>query len=186
MLHFYRRLTGFGIAISAALLVCPASAEPLPPGGTYEIGFSPGTPGARAIDKVEALIDHARSQVLVAAYELTSKRIARALIRAERRSAHVFVVADRDEAHQPYSLVQYLADSGIPVRLDGSYKDMHSKFTAVDSAALGTGSFNYSERATFSNEENVIVFYDAAPIVQPYEREWKRMWDESTPLAPRQ
>ncbi len=185
MLHLHRRLASLGVAISAALVPCLASAEPLPPGGSYEIGFSPGAPGSRAIDKVEALIDHARSQVLVAAYEVTSKRIARALVRAERRSAHVFVIADRDESRQPYSLVQYLADSGITVRLDGSYKDMHSKFTAVDGAALGTGSFNYSERATYSNEENVIIFYDAPPIVQPYEREWKRMWDESTPLAPR-
>ncbi len=185
MRRLYRSITFLFVSLALTLGGAPAFADPLPAAGSYEIGFSPGAPGARAIDKVEALIDSARSQVLVAAYEVTSKRVARALIRADRRSVHVFVIADRDEATQAYSLVQSLADAGITVRLDGAYKDMHSKFMAVDGVHFQTGSFNYSERATNSNEENVIVFYNVPTMVQPYEREWKRMWDESSPLAPR-
>jgi len=103
--------------------------QDLPGGAQYEIGLSPN---AGALDLVLKTINTAKSQILVAAYTFTSKPIALALIEAQARGVKVFVVADEDQNKKSYSAVTYLANEGVPVRLNGSYQSMHHKFMVID------------------------------------------------------
>ncbi|SAL50310.1 putative endonuclease [Caballeronia sordidicola] len=48
----------------------------------------------------------------------------------------------------------------------------HSKFLAVDSAVIQTGSYNYSQQAALYNSENVIVFRGRPDIVRAYLSNW--------------
>lgn len=99
----------------------------------------------------------ARQTIEVAAYSFTSKPIATALAQAAKRGVKVWVVADQKANGGRYSAVTFLANQGVPVRLDGHYAIMHNKFMVVDGVTVETGSFNYTAAAAEHNAENVLV-----------------------------
>jgi phosphatidylserine/phosphatidylglycerophosphate/cardiolipin synthase-like enzyme len=168
------------LVIALALAAPLAQAGAMPAGASYEIGFSPDQ---GSLDLVIKAIDSARVSIDVAAYSFTSKPIAGALLKASRRGVRVQVVADAEANSRKYSAAQYLANSGVPVRLDSHYKIMHNKFMVIDGDTLETGSFNYTAAAVKSNAENVLVLRNVKPIASRYAQEWQRLWNESTPVS---
>jgi len=167
---------------SALMIVSGAGAyasETVPRGAEFEIGFSPN---AGALESVIKVIKSAKSQLLVAAYSFTSKPIAQALIQAHDQGVKVFVIADEKENVKNYSAATFLANQGVPVRVNGNYAIFHHKFIVADGVHVELGSFNYSAAAANKNAENVLVLWNAKPIADAYSREWRRLWDESTPL----
>ncbi|TDR82142.1 phospholipase D family protein [Paludibacterium purpuratum] len=159
------------------------AATPIPPGASYDLGFSPG---GSSLTVVQKGIDSAKQEVLVAAYGFTSKPIAQSLVAAARRGVKVAVVADR-KANQPaqngkFTALSYLAQQGIPVRLNGEYAIHHHKFMVIDGKTVETGSFNYSQAAVKANAENVLLLWNVPALASDYTREWKRLWQESQPL----
>jgi len=157
------------------------AATPLPAGAAFDIGFSPG---GSSLEVVLRGIDSARSDILVAAYGFTSKPIATALLAAAHRGVRVAVVADRKANSRGYSAVTFLANQGVPVRLNGQYAIHHHKFMVIDGRHLETGSFNFTQAAVKSNAENVILLWNVPNAAAVYAREWRRLWDEATPLPP--
>ena len=171
-------LAGAATLASWGALAAPRS---LPPGASYEIGF---TPSGSALRVVLGAIDAAQMSILVAAYEFTSQPVAKALLAAQSRGVRVSVVADAKEAAGRYSAVTFLANNHVPVRVDGHYDIHHHKFMVIDSAHLETGSMNYTAKAATRNAENVMLLRNVPPIAQEYAAEWKRLWDESTDVRP--
>lgn len=140
-----------------------------------EIAFSPNG-GATAL--VVKTIESAHQSIRVAAYSFTSKPIAQALLDARKRGIDVRVVVDKSNATARYTAATFLANQGVPMRIDYRYAIMHDKFIEVDGEAVETGSFNFTRAAEFSNAENIIVLHDPT-VAQRYEQEWKRLWGES-------
>lgn len=169
------------ILLLAFLANAALSATPLPAGAAYDIGFSPG---GTSLTVVLRGIESARSDILLAAYGFTSKPIAQALLAAARRGVRVAVVADQKANSRSYSAVTFLANQGVPVRLNGNYAIHHHKFMVIDGRHLETGSFNYTQAAVKSNAENVILLWNVPNAAAEYAREWRRLWNESTPLLP--
>jgi len=165
--------------ILAAFLATAASAQPLPSGADFEVGFSPK---AGSLDLVLQGIDSAKRSILVAAYSFTSKPIATALLSAHRRGVKVQVVADEKSNGRGYSAAKFLANEGVPVRLNGNYAIFHHKFMVIDGETLETGSFNYSAAAADKNAENVLLLRHVRPIAEKYATEWQRLWNEAAPL----
>lgn len=168
----------------AALLCCialntNAQPVPLPAGATYEAGFSPGRGSLPLVLKA---IESAQQQIFVAAYTFSSKPVAQALVAAQKRGVKVFVVADKDENTKSYTAVTFLANAGVPVRLNSRYAILHSKFMVIDNMHLQLGSFNYTAAAVNRNEENVLLLRNVAPLAQQYVVEWKRLWEEGNDL----
>jgi len=168
----------------AALLCCialnsNAQPVPLPDGATYEAGFSPGRESLRLVLKA---IESAQQQIFVAAYGFTNKPIAKALVGAHKRGVKVFVVADKTDNSKSYTAVTFLANEGVPTRLNGRYAILHSKFMVIDNMHLQLGSFNYTAAAVDRNEENVLLLHNVAPLAQQYVVEWKRLWEEGNDL----
>ncbi|MDH0342040.1 phospholipase D family protein [Chromobacterium haemolyticum] len=155
------------------------AAQPLPAGASFDAGFSPR---AGALDTVLKGISAAKQQILVAAYSFSSKPVATALLDAQRRGVKVFVVADRKDNSTKYSAAQFLANYGVPVRLNGNYAIFHHKFMVIDNDSLELGSFNYSAAAAERNAENVLLLWHVPGLADTYAREWKRLWDEAEPL----
>lgn len=181
----FRRFFG-AIAAAGLVLMAPASAraqiappQSLDPGATYEVGFSPG-PSAEAL--VLKTIESARSSILCAAYDFSSRELARALIRKAAEGVAVSIVADAREARYRYSDLRELARSGIAVRLDSEYAAMHDKFMIIDHRNVETGSFNYSYSAASRNAENVIVIWNAPHLAASFIDEWEFLWHQSIPL----
>lgn len=158
-----------------------APAVVVPAQGSVAIGFSPG----HAESLVVQTIASARQSILVASYSFTSKPIAQALVEANKRGVQVEVVLDKSQRTERYSSATFLANMGIPVRIDSRYAIMHNKFMVIDGKTVETGSFNYTSSAARRNAENVIVLRDNPQAAQVYAKEWQRLWNESEPYAAR-
>ena len=156
-------------------------ADVVPAQGSVSIGFSPGN----AEPLVVQTIASARQSILVASYSFTSKPIAQALVEAHKRGVQVGVVLDKSQRTERYSSATFLANMGVPVRIDSRYAIMHNKFMVIDGKTVETGSFNYTSSAARRNAENVIVLRDNPQAAQVYAKEWQRLWNESEPYAPR-
>jgi phosphatidylserine/phosphatidylglycerophosphate/cardiolipin synthase-like enzyme len=173
------------LAVLVLVPLCVADAvlasEPLPHGATFDLGFSPRQ---GALDTVLKGIAEARSEILVAAYSFTSKPIATALLEVHRHGIKVMVVADQKANSGRYSAVTFLANQGVPVRLNGHYAIFHHKFMVIDGKTLETGSFNYTAAAASKNAENALLLWDVPNLAAEYAREWQRLWDEAQELKP--
>jgi phosphatidylserine/phosphatidylglycerophosphate/cardiolipin synthase-like enzyme len=146
-----------------------------PSGAAYELGFSPGS----ALSVVLHGISLTKESIYVACYEFTSRPIADALVAAFNRGVKVAIVADYKASLDCYSLIPYLAKSGIPLRRDSRYQILHDKFLVINAVDVETGSFNYTSAASTLNAGNVLILYNAPDISQAYLREWQRLWAES-------
>lgn len=122
------------------------------------------------------LIAHEKVSIRVAAYALTDKIIAQALLDAYKTGVKVEVVADQSSLKGMTNRVAWLHNHGIPVHvyvgiapISGMSNIMHNKFMIFgqnvgDKSVLVTGSYNYTNSAQKHNQENVIVLNDAQVI----------------------
>jgi phosphatidylserine/phosphatidylglycerophosphate/cardiolipin synthase-like enzyme len=161
----------------ALLLLLPASSWAI----DVQVAISPDR-GATAL--VVKTIGDAKQSIRVAAYGFTSKPIAEALLDAHKRGIDVEVVVDKSQATARYTAATFLADQGVPVRVDCRYAIMHDKFMVVDGITVEEGSFNYTAAAENRNAENVVVLHSPG-VASQYAREWERLWAESGTLKAR-
>ncbi|HMD99117.1 MAG TPA: phospholipase D-like domain-containing protein [Terriglobia bacterium] len=134
-------------------------------------------PGERVI----AAINHARSTLDVAMFDLTHPDITAALDRARRRGVRVRLVADEGQARDRRSEVPYLRSKGIAVRLSGGFRGersiMHDKFAVFDGQTVETGSFNWTSSAERYNFEN-LIFISSPAVADSYEAAFRRIWEQ--------
>ena len=64
------------------------------------------------------------------------------------------MVVDKSNATARYTAATFLANKGVPVRVDYRYAIMHDKFVVVDGERVETGSFNFTAGAEKRNAEN--------------------------------
>lgn len=148
------------------------------------VGFSPGIPPQRTAEAVVLdAIASAKHSIHLVGYSFTSKPIAGALVKAKRAGVDVEAVLDRSNLRGKYSGAQFLANEGIPVRIDARYAIMHNKFLVIDGTAVETGSFNYTKAAAEKNAENALWLTGVPELARQYEAEWQRLWAESGPLS---
>ena len=170
------------LALACALLLAPlAPAAPMSlSGAQVEVGFSPeGT----ALPLVLKVINGAQRDIEMAAFSLSSRPIAQALVAAARRGVQVRIVADAKQNSESYSVVPYLVGQGIPVRLNDRYGELHSKYMLVDGRHLQNGSFNYSAAAVSRNAENVVVTWNTRQLVEIFQTDWMHLWKEGYSLT---
>lgn len=148
---------------------------------TVEIGFSPGN----AEDLVIQTIRSASKNIRVLAYSFTSRPIAKALLDAHKRGVDIMVVVDESQRSEKYTSASFLANSGIPVRVDDRHAIMHSKVIVVDGETVQTGSFNFTSAAATRNAENVVVLKGNPKIAGEYLKDWMMHWQHSVPYDPR-
>ena len=141
----------------------------------YRLGFSPH---GEALQVILQGISEAKESILVAAYSFTSRPVSEALLAAHKRGVKVAVVADMEKNTNMYTAVNFLANHGVPVRLNGNYAIMHHKFMVIDGKSIQLGSFNYSAAAVDKNAENVLLLKDVPDIASRYTDEWNRLWEE--------
>lgn len=120
----------------------------------------------------------------MAAYSFTSRPIAQALLEAQQRGVHIFVIGDAEQASKSYSSFNYLANHKINVRLNSSFQSMHNKFMVIDNTIIQTGSFNYTAAAAKKNAENIVVI-DDKKTAEKFSSYWKQLYETSAPLKPR-
>lgn len=153
---------------------------PSAPSAVNSTAMQMGTsPNGGAMELVLKVIASAENSIQVAAYSFTSQPIAEALIKKHRAGVKVLVVMDQSQLSERYSSATFLANAGIPVRINQQYAIMHSKVMLVDSKHVQTGSFNYTRSAVERNSENVLVVWNSPPLANQYGRYWHQLWNES-------
>lgn len=130
-------------------------------------------------------IKTAELSIKIAAYSFTNQTIAFALLDAHNRGVTIEIIADNKSAKGKYSVVTFLANHGISVRLNSKYAIFHNKFMVIDDKHIETGSFNYSSAATHRNAENVIILWNNSEIARIYTDKWLEWWNEGEQLSPK-
>ena len=124
----------------------------------------------------------ARRDIYVQAYLFTSRTLAQALIEAKRRGVKVEVLADREmlakAEKREKSQIPQMADAGIPVWLETRYAVAHNKIILIDpqedSAAVITGSYNFTYSAQARNAENLLILRGNPALARAYFDNWQR------------
>ena len=151
-------------------------------GGELEVAFSPH---GGCTDLVIKVIHSAKTSIRVLAYSFTSAPIAKALVEAHQRGVDVQVVVDKSQKSAKYTSATFVANAGIPIRIDSKHAIAHNKVVIVDGHTVQQGSFNYTKAAEASNGENVLVNWNNPKLAEVYLKDWKRHWDHSDPVAAR-
>src|ERR1035437_1803737 len=150
--------------------------------GELEVAFSPKGGSTALVLKV---IHSAKTSIRVLAYSFTSAPIAQALVEAHKRGVDVQVVVDKSQKSEKYTSATFVANAGIPTRIDSKHAIAHNKVVIVDAHTVQQGSFNYTKAAEESNGENVLVNWNNPKLAEVYLNNWKRHWDHSEAVAAR-
>lgn len=144
-----------------------------------EVGFAAKGTDPTAENLVLKVINSAKSEIRMEAYNFTDPGVISALIAAKKRGVDVKIVHDHVAASEKGDGTQAMRDAGIGVHLATRYKIMHNKIIIVDRLVVQTGSFNYSVNAQKENAENVLVLWVAPDMAQQYLTVWNKLWIES-------
>lgn len=140
--------------------------------GTVELAF---TPGGAADRLVIGAIREARREIRVQAFSFTHRAIADALIDARQRGVSVEVIADAEQTRRiRTSVVDHLAQGGIPVWLDDEHDAAHNKIMIMDAATVVTGSYNFTHAAQYRNAENILILRGNPGLAAAYLDNWRR------------
>jgi phosphatidylserine/phosphatidylglycerophosphate/cardiolipin synthase-like enzyme len=127
------------------------------------------------------VINSANSTLDIAIYSITKPNIVNAIIAAENRGVSVRIITDKIESNtasesQELSLLQ---NAGIPIEINTHSGLMHMKVTIADNSIVTTGSYNYTNNATYENDE-VLVVINNPNIAQNWDTEFNNMWNDTT------
>lgn len=102
-----------------------------------------------------------------------------------QRGVDVQVVVDKSQKGEKYTSATFVANAGIPIRIDSKHAIAHNKIIIVDGHTVQQGSFNYTRAAEEKNGENVLVNWNNAKLAEVYLKDWKRHWEHSDAVAAR-
>jgi phosphatidylserine/phosphatidylglycerophosphate/cardiolipin synthase-like enzyme len=166
------------------------SPAPAPPTSTSSLSFTPAavtvcfTPGGNCTEQIVKALGEAKSSILVQAYSFTSAPIAKALLEAHKRGVQVQVILDKSQRTEKYSSADFLANQGVPTKIDANHAIAHSKVMIIDGETVISGSFNFMKAAEQKNAENVLIIRDQALAAQ-YTENWKAHAQHSQPYVGR-
>lgn len=124
--------------------------------------------------KVIRYLNAAKSKIHFMAFSMTDDAIGDALIAREAAGVNVEGVLESRNSSSTYSELGRLVKAGVPVLTDGNSYVMHHKVIVIDGLWTITGSFNFSESAQKSNDENVIIIKSTA-VAKMFEEEYARI-----------
>jgi phosphatidylserine/phosphatidylglycerophosphate/cardiolipin synthase-like enzyme len=142
-----------------------------------ETCFSPEEPCDLKLLK---FIESSEHSINVAIYSINLDNLVEALIEKSKK-IKVRVVCDKLQASGATSKVLYLLENGVNIRYGRQKGIMHDKFVIVDESMIETGSFNYTNHAKTSNEENQ-VYLSGHSIVSRFQERFEKIWDNSVEI----
>lgn len=135
----------------------------------------------------QAIIDQingAKKSIFVQAYSFTNKDIVKALVEANKRGVDVFVVLDKSNRTDKYSVADLLDHFGISTYIDDKHAIAHNKIMIVDKETVITGSYNFTNAAEHKNAENTLII-KSGDLADAYFGNWATHQKHSTPYQGR-
>lgn len=128
--------------------------------------------------KVAEALSGAQTSIHFMAFSFTHKAIGQVVIDKLAAGKTVSGVFDNTQAGSKYSKYHELKALGADVKRDGNPKLLHHKVFIIDEKTVITGSFNFSESADKSNDENLLIIEDPE-IAEQYLQEFKKVYAET-------
>lgn len=144
-------------------------------GTIVEVYFAPED---EVISQIVSAVAGAQESVRFMTFSFTVDEIGAALLDRAAHGVDVQGIFERTGSETQYSEFGRLFCAGLPVRQDGNPFVLHHKVFIVDGALVVTGSFNISDNATHSNDENLIIIHDP-DLASQYLAEFDRRWAEA-------
>jgi phosphatidylserine/phosphatidylglycerophosphate/cardiolipin synthase-like enzyme len=141
-------------------------------GTNIQILFSPED---KVIDKLVPLIQAAQKSIHFMAFTYTQPQLGQAMLQAAQKGVKVTGVFESTGSDSEFSQMPPLFCAKLPVRQDGNPAFLHHKVIVIDERYVITGSLNFTDNASQSNNENVIIL-DNPQIAKLYIEEFQRVW----------
>ncbi len=131
------------------------------------------------------ILQNARKSVDFMSFTINERSIAGTLVEKHLQGLRVRGVIERfksgDKAGSQFG---FLRRAGVPVRLDRSANILHHKVIVIDEeSVILTGSYNFSESADRTNDENLLILYNEE-IAREFLREFERTWERGEDPGP--
>ena len=136
-------------------------------------------PAAHVIDAIR----QARKTVHFLAFSFTHDGIAQAMQDRAAAGVEVAGVFEKTQTAAGHSAYVRLRDARLPVYLDGNPRNMHHKAIVIDGEIVVVGSFNFSESADKSNDENLLIIYSRG-VAERFEDEFQRVLKQAREATP--
>jgi phosphatidylserine/phosphatidylglycerophosphate/cardiolipin synthase-like enzyme len=96
----------------------------------------------------------------------------------------VQVILDKSQRTEQYSSADFLANQGVPTKIDANHAIAHNKVIIIEGETVISGSFNFTKAAQEKNAENVLIIRDQALAAQ-YTQNWQAHAQHSQPYVGR-
>ena len=117
----------------------------------------------------------AKKSVHFMAFSYTHDGIAQAMLERGANGAEIAGVFEKSQAASGYSVYEKLRSARLPVYLDANPRNMHHKVIIIDGEIVIAGSFNFSDSADRSNDENLVIIY-SRDVAAKFEEEFQRVY----------
>jgi phosphatidylserine/phosphatidylglycerophosphate/cardiolipin synthase-like enzyme len=121
------------------------------------------------------MLEQAQSSIRFMAFSFTHDEMGAAVLDRAKAGVDVMGIFETRGSETEYSEMPALYCAKVPVRQDGNPRTFHHKVFVIDEKTVVTGSFNFSDNADSSNDENVVIITNsdiAAQYLQEFERRW--------------
>jgi phosphatidylserine/phosphatidylglycerophosphate/cardiolipin synthase-like enzyme len=143
-------------------------------GTPVEVYFSPED---GALEHILEAVRAARESISFMAYSFTTDELAAAMIERAKAGVTVQGVFDKDQYHSNAGTeFDTLKNAGMNVWLDGNPRLMHHKVIIIDQQVVITGSYNFSNNAEHTNDENILIIHNK-DIAAQYMIEFQKIYD---------
>jgi phosphatidylserine/phosphatidylglycerophosphate/cardiolipin synthase-like enzyme len=133
------------------------------------------SPGDAVADVVVQEINNAQSEIRFMAFSFTLETIGNAMIQRAAAGVDVSGVFETRASLTQYSQLPPMFCAGLDVYQSGNTRrTFHHKVIVIDRTTVLTGSFNFSQNAIRSNDENMVIIRDPA-LAQQYLAEFDRV-----------
>jgi phosphatidylserine/phosphatidylglycerophosphate/cardiolipin synthase-like enzyme len=150
-------------------------------GATNAVSYAFTQAGDHPENVLVNVIGEAKQRLDIAIYSLTLPSVVQSILDAHNRGVAVRILSDKTEAgtKSQSAALNQLAAAGIPIKINKHSGLMHLKVTIVDSKIFTSGSFNYSNAASTTNDEVLLVDRDPVGALK-WDQQFERMWNDTS------
>lgn len=132
-------------------------------------------PEDNCAEQIEKEINKTQNNIYFMTFSFTHGGIATSIVKKIQDGIEVKGIFEKSQSSE-YSKKELLEYQGADVKFDNNPQNMHNKVFIIDEKTVITGSFNPSENADSSNDENILIIEDKN-IAQKYLDEFNYIWN---------
>jgi phosphatidylserine/phosphatidylglycerophosphate/cardiolipin synthase-like enzyme len=127
-----------------------------------------------------SLINSADTEILFMAFSFTHDDIGESMLNQADAGITVRGVFETTGSETEFSYYPIMRSEGIQVRQDGNPRIMHHKVIIIDRDTVIFGSYNFSNNANDSNDENLLIVF-SPNFAEAFVAEFEKVWAAAKP-----